>query len=166
MSHFKRMETKEVAKHFVNDRELRIDDTDFAQRVIFSATPVGLRPLQLTTTVVTDYIKDRFEDMEFGVDEEGNPDGLSNYMEMFYTIARDIADDAIEAYPREELEDNFDYETDEKYYDAWEEWAKGILEAEYVVGNGALLEIVANELLDESKEISINKIFGIKEREM
>ena len=35
---------------------------------------------------------ERFEDMEFALDEEGRPDGLKNKQEMVLTIAGDIAD--------------------------------------------------------------------------
>ena len=35
---------------------------------------------------------DRFEDMEFALDEKGRPDGLKNKQEMVLTIAGDIAD--------------------------------------------------------------------------
>lgn len=36
--------------------------------------------------------ENRFEDMEFALDEEGRPDGIKNKQEMVLTIASDIAD--------------------------------------------------------------------------
>lgn len=37
-------------------------------------------------------VENRFENMEFALDEEGRPDGIKNKQEMVLTIASDIAD--------------------------------------------------------------------------
>lgn len=46
----------------------------------------------LVERLAQDAIANRFSDMEFAVDEKGNPDGLKNYQEMLLTISGDIAE--------------------------------------------------------------------------
>ena len=46
----------------------------------------------LVERLAQDAIANRFGDMEFAVDEKGNPDGLKNYQEMLLTIAGDITE--------------------------------------------------------------------------
>lgn len=47
---------------------------------------------EIVDTLKYNAASERFEDMEFALDEEGRPDGLKNKQEMVLTIAGDIAD--------------------------------------------------------------------------
>ena len=47
---------------------------------------------EIVDTLKYNAASERFENMEFALDEEGRPDGLKNKQEMVLTIAGDIAD--------------------------------------------------------------------------
>lgn len=81
----------------------------------------------ITDGVLRDAIAKRFENMEFALDEKGNPDGVKNHQEMVLTIADDIANMFAEiAYDK----------------------------AQKALDKDDFLNVYANQLLEDSKEIN------------
>lgn len=124
----------EEAKSFFSgesiiDSAMLMNNLKIGQKVHFD--PINQEwVVQNTIDEIVDSLKynaasDRFEDMEFALDEEGRPDGLKNKQEMVLTIAGDIAD---------------------KMNDLIFEEAKKVLE------RGDWLDAQAMEMLKESKE--------------
>ena len=97
MSHSNDEEAKSFFKgQSIIDSAMLMNNLKFGQSVHWDTLKSGW-VVESSLEDLVDEMKDkatenRFEDMEFALDEEGRPDGIKNKQEMVLTIASDIAE--------------------------------------------------------------------------
>ena len=129
MNHSSDEEIKSFFSNNCIDRSALLNNLKFGQRLHFDPVSQNWMVDSSVTNIVDELkykaISERFRDMEFAVDEHGQPDGLKNRQEMVLTIASDIADSVSEL--------------------AFEE-------AKHALEHDDLIDVKAMEMLKESRE--------------